>query len=244
VFPYRRNGEIINRKYRGPNKRFRQDQGAPRAFWNEDCLRDPTLANEPLVITEGEPDALSAIQAGFLRTISVGDGANSNLQFFGEIWPLLKDTKRVILAGDGDEAGQQLNAELARRINAARCSWVAYPEGTKDLNDILRVKGEASVRDAILAAKPYPVKGLYRLSDYPNVGEPVTYETGFLSLNAHLRLWHGEFVVITGVPSHGKSRFALELMASMAMAHEHRAVIASFEMRVSPYVRDVLREHS
>ena len=152
VFPYHRNGEIINRKYRGPNKRFRQDQGAPRAFWNEDCLRDPTLANEPLVITEGEPDALSAIQAGFPRTISVGDGANSNLEFFGEIWPLLKDTKRVIVAGDGDEPGQQLNAELARRINAARCSWVAYPEGTKDLNDILRVKGEAAVRDAVLAA--------------------------------------------------------------------------------------------
>jgi twinkle protein len=49
--------------------------------------------------------------------------------------------------------------------------------------------------------------------------------------------------VITGVPSHGKSRFALELLASQAMRHNQRSVIASFEMRVSPYVRDVLREH-
>ena len=50
-------------------------------------------------------------------------------------------------------------------------------------------------------------------------------------------------MVITGVPSHGKSRFALELLASMARHHKHRSVIASFEMRITPYVRDVLREH-
>jgi twinkle protein len=75
AIPYRRDGKIINHKYRAPGKRFSQDAGAPRAFWNEDCLRDVTLASEPLLITEGEFDALSAIQAGFPRTISVGDGA-------------------------------------------------------------------------------------------------------------------------------------------------------------------------
>jgi twinkle protein len=48
--------------------------------------------------------------------------------------------------------------------------------------------------------------------------------------------------VITGVPSHGKSRFALELLSSLAMRHKHRSAIASFEMRIAPYVRDVLRE--
>ncbi len=195
-------------------------------------------------ITEGELDALAAIQAGFPRTISVGDGAGSNLDFVGEVWPLLKDARQVILSGDGDEPGRQAQCELARRFGAARCAWVAYPEGTKDLNDILRLKGEEAVRDAVRGAKPYPVKGLYKLSDYPDVGEPVTYETGLAgSLNAYLRLWRGEFVVITGVPSHGKSRFTLEMLASMAITHKHRAAIASFEMRVAPYVRDVLREH-
>jgi hypothetical protein len=32
VIPYRRDGKIINRKYRGPQKRFRQDPGSPRSF--------------------------------------------------------------------------------------------------------------------------------------------------------------------------------------------------------------------
>jgi twinkle protein len=242
VIPYHRDGKIINHKRRGPQKRFRQDAGAPRSFWNEDCLRDAALSDQPLIVTEGELDALSAIQAGFLRAVSVPDGAGSNLDFVGEIWPLLKDAQ-VILAGDGDEPGSKLNAELARRFGAARCAWMAYPEGVKDLNDILRLKGETAVSEAIRGAKPYPIKGLYKLSDYPEVGTPITFETGFPCLNSHLRLWDGEFVVITGIPSHGKSRFALELLASLALRQMHRSVIASFEMRVAPYVRDVLREH-
>jgi twinkle protein len=243
VIPYRREGKIINHKYRGPQKRFRQDPGAPRSFWNEDCLRDATLASEPLVVNEGEFDALAAIQAGFPRAVSVPDGAGSNLDFIGDLWPLLKDIRQVILSGDGDAPGQQLNAEMARRFGAARCAWVAYPEGCKDLNDILRQKGATAVGDALRAAKPYPIKGLYKLSDYPDIAEPITYETGFINLNPHLRLWRGEFIPITGVPGHGKSRFALELLASLAIRHKHRSAIASFEMRIAPYVRDVLREH-
>src|SRR5262245_55271315 len=176
VIPYRRDDKIVNRKYRGPQKRFRQDPGAPRMFWNEDSLRDATLANEPLVVTEGELDALAAIQAGFPRAVSVPDGAGSNLEFIGKIWPLIKDVGQVILCGDGDEPGRKLNSELARRFGAVRCAWVAYPDGTKDLGDILRLKGEEAVGDALRGAMPYPVKGLYKLSDYPDVAEPILRE--------------------------------------------------------------------
>jgi twinkle protein len=244
VFPYMREGKIINRKYRGPGKRFRQDKDAPRAFYNEDCLRDPTLADYPLVITEGEIDALSAIMAGHPKTVSVPDGAGTNLDFIFEepTWPLVRDTA-IIIAVDNDQPGQKLRNALACRLGPARCSWPDFPEGAKDLNDVLRVKGIDAVHDVIHKAKPYPIRGLYRLSELPEVGEPVTFETGFPSLNAHLRLWHGEFIVITGIPSHGKSCFALELLCSMALNHKHRAVIFSAEMRIKPYVRDVLREH-
>jgi twinkle protein len=110
VIPYIRDGKVINRKYRGPGKQFRQDADAPRAFWNEDCLRDPALATAPLLITEGEFDGLAAIQARFVRTVSVGDGAKSKLDFVGDLWPLVKGASQVVLCGDSDEPGQQLNA--------------------------------------------------------------------------------------------------------------------------------------
>ena len=244
AFPIIRDGKVINHKYRGPGKRFRQDKDAERAFYNEDCLRDPTLADHPLVITEGEIDALSAIMAGYSRTVSVPDGVGSNMDFVFEsdMWSLVKHCA-IILAVDGDAPGEKFRHELACRLGPARCSWLIYPEGTKDLNDVLRLKGVDGVRDVIQKAKPYPIRGLYRLSELPEIGEPVTYETGFPSLNAHLRLWHGEFIVITGIPSHGKSRFGLELLCSMALNHGHRSVIFSAEMRIKPYVRAVLREH-
>jgi twinkle protein len=244
VIPYVREGKVINHKYRGPNKTFRQDTGAPRSLWNEDILRDTTLANEPLIITEGELDGLAAIQCGFVRTVSVPDGAGTNLDFLAAIWSLLKDIPTVILAADADQPGQKLNAELARRLGAARCHFLTFPDGSKDINDVLRLYGPEAVRELVRGSKPYPVKGLYRLSDYPDVPEPVTYETPWPNLRNHLRLWHGEFCVVTGVPGSGKSLWTLNLLTSLC--HNGRqdrqcAAIASFEMPTVPYVRDVLR---
>ena len=196
-----------------------------------------------MIITEGELDGLSAIQAGYPRSISVPAGANSNLEFLGELWPYIAKIPIIILAADGDEPGRKLTAELARRLGAARCSWVDYPEGCKDLNDVLRVKGVNGVRAAIKGAKLYPVKGLFRLSDYPDVSVPVTYETGWINLNPHLKLWFPECLFVTGIPGHGKSRWVLDLLANLARQYRHRVAISSPEMRIVPYVRDILREH-
>ena len=40
VFPFHWNGEVVNRKYRGADKSFRQDKGAIPAFFNADVVRD------------------------------------------------------------------------------------------------------------------------------------------------------------------------------------------------------------
>ena len=46
-FPYKRNGEIVNTKYRTieGEKKFWQDGGV-KCVWNEDCLRDETLQDQ------------------------------------------------------------------------------------------------------------------------------------------------------------------------------------------------------
>src|SRR5258708_1739454 len=71
VIPFKRDGEIVRRKYRsfGAEKKFWADKGGQRCCWNEDALRDESLIGQPLIITEGELDALAAVQAGFARTI-------------------------------------------------------------------------------------------------------------------------------------------------------------------------------
>jgi twinkle protein len=74
------------------------------------------------LISEGEFDALAALQAGHLRTVSVPDGAGSNLDFLEGIWDLLKPVGRSILGGDADEPGRKLNAELAPALR--HCSML------------------------------------------------------------------------------------------------------------------------
>ena len=206
-------------------------------------VRDETLAGQPWVITEGELDALAGLQAGFLRTASVPNGADSNLDFLAEMWPFIGKIPQIILAVDGDQGGKKLAAELARRLGAARCHWVEYPKDCKDLNDVLRLQGASGVRAVLEAARPYPVKGLFRLSDYPNVPVPVTYETGWINLNQHLKVWFPEFIVIVGIPGHGKSLWVLRLLGNLARQFGHRIAIASPEMRIVPHVRNILREH-
>ncbi|MGI9506311.1 MAG: hypothetical protein ACR2RE_24990, partial [Geminicoccaceae bacterium] len=74
-YPYLIEGQRVNTKYRrfnsGDGPRFTQDSGGQKIVWNQDCLNDETLSGEPLVICEGEDDALIALQCGHKRVISV-----------------------------------------------------------------------------------------------------------------------------------------------------------------------------
>lgn len=244
AIPMVREGRVINHKYRGPRKQFAQDEGAPRSLWNEDVLRDKTLAHLPVLITEGEMDGVAGVQVAgdVARVVSVIDGAGSNLDFFAGIWGLLEAVPRFILAGDGDEPGQKLNAELARRLGAARCAWLQYPTG-KDLNDVLKALGPSAAMATIEAAKPYPIKGVYRLSEFPSAGELQVMELGWASLNPFLKLWVPELMVITGIPSHGKSKLALHMLCQLVERHGARPAIFSAEMPIKPHVRDELRAY-
>lgn len=241
AIPFLREGRVINHEYRGPGKQFQQDAGSPRSFWNEDCLRDPSLNDLPLVITEGPIDALSILHV-HPRTVSVPNGAGTNMDFLADLMPLLAKAPRIVLGGDGDDPGRKLNGELARRLGAARCAWLTYPDGCKDSNDVLKAHGTAGLARLLADAKPYPIKGVYRLSDYPDIREPETYPTGWISLNPFLKLWAPEFMVVTGIPASGKSTWALSLLCQLAEDHGHRAAVLSREMPIVPYVRDVLRK--
>ncbi len=239
AFPFVDRGEVVAEKYRAPGKRFWQRAGGTRTFWNADALDDPGLATGalPLVITEGEIDALTAIDWGFPTTVSVPDGAPSvkpgedpealppddpereatgKFEFLWNNRDRLRRVKRIILAVDNDPPGRRLAAELVRRLGPARCSFVTYPAGCKDLNDVLREHGGEAVAAVLNEAKHYPLKGAYKLSDYPPVPDLVTYKTGWRTLDGHMQLFAGEFIVVTGIPNHGKSTFVTHLLVNLA----------------------------
>src|SRR5215208_2037834 len=211
VFPYMDGGSEVNAKYRTlGEKRFWQRKDARKTFFNADVLDDPALerGDHALVITEGELDALAAIQSGFPFTVSVPEGADDvapehdeKYRYIFNNWPRLQKVKRFILAADGDEPGWRLAQELARRLGRARCSFVTYPQGCKDLNEALEKYGARGVAACFSRAKPFPVKGLYKLSDFPDAGSIRTYSTGFATLDPstdrsapYLQLYQGCFM--------------------------------------------------
>ena len=183
VYPYTEHGVELNAKYRGPQKRFWQKQGGKKLLWNRDILEDPSLQDgtHPLVITEGENDALALITAGYPFVVSVPDGAPPARDHMGKLievpdsthdidpdnddkyafilndWDALAKVKQIIIASDGDEPGMRLSKELVRRLDRIRCRFVTYPDGCKDFNEVLQAHGREAVMKVLKEARPFPV---------------------------------------------------------------------------------------
>ena len=155
-------------------------------------------------------------------------------------WDSLAKIRRIIIATDSDEAGKRLADELVRRLDRVRCSFVNFTDGCKDFNEVLVNHGKDTVREIIKAAKPYPVDGVYKLSDFPPEEPIQTYTTGWGSLDQYIRPYLGAFMVVGGFPGHGKSTWTLQFAANMARLHGWGVAVASFEMKVVPYVTDTL----
>lgn len=252
--PYVESGNVVNVKFRtiAGEKQFSQQSGARKTFWNQDVLTDPTLANEPLIITEGEFDALAAIQCGFIKTISVPDGApatevtsedSRKYSYLIPVLALIKDCAEIIICADSDEAGANLLNDLAVRIGHVRCKWVKYPKGCKDLNDALRRYGPNGVHETIRRAQWYGVEGVYEYNDLPPATDRPVFPLKMPVMDNHYRPRLGDFCVVTGVPSHGKSSWLNEVAGRLAINYGWRTAFASFEQEPQTDHRRNLRTY-
>lgn len=267
AFPFFERGEVVAEKYRGAAKRFLQRPNPRKTFYNSDILDDPSLhdGRAALVIVEGEIDCLSVIEAGCPFVVSVPDGAppardgdgklidipdddpadvdpehDEKFAFVANNWERLKLVKRIIVATDADEPGRRLAAEIVRRLGRVRCYFVTFPAGCKDMNDVLVQAGGKAVIELIFAAKPYPVSGVYSYSDLPEEPEFCALITGWGRLDEFLKVYRPALMVVTGLANHGKSAWTAQLVAQLAAFHHWPVAIASFEMRLRPFVTDRL----
>lgn len=127
-FPYFANGKHVNTKHRtigNDPRHYWMEPGAERPFYNLDAI-DPT---QPLIIVEGEGDALSIHEAGLSNVVSVPGGApekegqnlDKKLAASSNAFDLLQAVPQVILATDNDGPGFSAQTELARRIGVLKC---------------------------------------------------------------------------------------------------------------------------
>lgn len=148
AFPYIREDEIVNVKYRDAKKNFRLVKDAELIFFGMQTLKDRHCA----IIVEGEWDALATYEAGFGQdypaepnedgeviehdlgrwaVLSVPNGASKGsqkLEYLDNCADWLAGIDEFVIAVDNDEAGVALKDELVRRLGAEKCRIVEYPK--------------------------------------------------------------------------------------------------------------------
>lgn len=253
AFPYYREGKLVAVKYRSfPEKAFTQDAGGAHDFFGIDNL----IKGEPIVIVEGEIDALTLMEVGIPNVVSVPSGAPikvadgkslpSEDKRFSYVWNAtehLDAAPYVVIATDQDTAGQALAEELARRIGKEKCRLAKFP--TKDLNELYlndparNTDGydpARAIKDVLDAASPYPIAGLStadtyadRLNDLYTKGSGKGFSTGYGSVDNIYTVAPSQLTVVTGYPSSGKSNFVDQLMVNLARNEDWKFAICSFE---------------
>ena len=245
--PYVEHGKVINHKYRqASDKQFqRMDKDAPLTLLNHDCLLDESLAQTPLIITEGEWDLLAIMTAGKRRVVSVPNGAPAQASDDDQLaegaryawyWRhegLLNKVKQIIIAVDNDEPGKALAADLVRLFGPARCMFIDYPRFCKDPNDIALNWSHQRLIEVLDAAKPYPVKGLYGVDEFPELPAYQKWSTGIAELDNLFQVVPKTFTVVTGFAGQGKTSFLMWLIANLMRSGVH-VTIASFETDIKP----------
>ena len=253
------NGQPVNVKYRScepsrANPKNQEGQTVFMKFWNQespttpcapyhiDCI-NPLQVNEEvidrLIITEGEKDVLSLLEAGYRYVISVPNGASCEPdKAFEAFEPWLAPVNDVVLCGDTDLPGRKLVKKLCDYFGP-RSLVIELPADCKDISDVLATYGADTVRSIIEAAQPVATDDIITVEqrteqvlDVLNGRYDKGYEVGFGPLTD--RVFHptdlGGLIIVTGKPNSGKTDFLNDLTCRLMMKTGRRVCYLSFEV--------------
>ncbi len=209
VFPYHEDGQLVLLKFRKPEEytgegqKAWREKGGKAVFWGMDnCEFDA-----PLVVVEGEIDALSLDEAGVPNVVSVPSGAE-DLGCVDNCWDWLQKFHTVIIWPDNDSPGQEMCRKLINKIGAWRC-WVVSVKH-KDANEMLSAEGKEAVFKAVMNAKEVPITGLLRLSEVEpfDIDSAVRVKSSIRGINNIVGGYMmGQVSIWTGINSSGKSTY-------------------------------------
>ena len=250
IFPYYKNSELVNVKYRTAKKTWRQEAESEKTFFGQDLCVDMVAESEDytLVICEGEIDAMSFVQAG-IPAVSIPQGASDNKLICVEnCFDFISAFDSIVIAVDADEAGDNMKEVLKERFTKNKIvsiiNWTKYD--VKDANEALQRGGEELLVKALQEKELVPLKGLIDLKqqetkilDYIFGDYQKGASTGWSNLDRIARMQGGCLMTITGYPSRGKSTVANNLLYNLTEQSGWKHLICSFENTVARHVQEL-----
>lgn len=235
-FPYFRNGNIIDVKYRAGDKTFNLFKGAERMPYNLDNIQ----GQDTIYCVEGELDVLAVMECGIHNVTSPPNGfterGNVNLDWLNNDVEHFINAKKLILAFDQDTPGKNGTKEFIRRFGAHKCYLVDLKD-CKDSNDFLIKYGKDKLKQTLQEHKEIPLENVSTYNDYKDKvrdfflnGMPKGYVTDTLKgLDSNFSTNFGQTILVTGAPSSGKSEVVDQMVLSYALKYGHKIAFASAE---------------
>jgi len=239
-FNYYKAGEIVNIKHRATTqKAFGLEKGCELVLYNYDNIENETDA---VYFTEGEIDCMSLAEyfGSIKNIVSVPNGASGKQQSLkyldGEDVSKKLDGKKLYLFFDNDSAGKLLTDAFVKRYGAHRCLIPKYPEGCKDINEVLMQYGSIGVKKCLDSVEYDMIDGILdmrhiapKARNYYDNGFPVCDRIGLSNFDALLGFRGGELTMVTGISGSGKSEFLDYIMVQLAKRHAWKFAICSME---------------
>ena len=234
VFEYKNElGEHLANKYRktkkseGPKMWFEKGTNVNTLF-----NMDKVNVSEPLLITEGEFDCLSAIESGFKNTVSIPSGVNSTNEWITSNWTFIEQFEEIIIWFDNDEAGIKGAREVFNRLPNASVKIVRC-EIANDINELLHKYGKLAILKQIEKATTPTLEGVATLDmieDF-DVHEAETLKTGIDDIDTDLiGMVFGSLNVLSGRNGSGKSTILNQIYIAEAINQGYKTFLFSGEL--------------
>ncbi|MGL5050882.1 MAG: DnaB-like helicase C-terminal domain-containing protein [Fusobacteriaceae bacterium] len=169
-----------------------------------------------LIITEGEPDALTLAEIGFIdKVVSVPFGA-SNLEWLVTCREFLESKEEIIIAADNDAAGKKMVADIVNRLPEANLKVIDLKD-FKDINDFYLLNGAEELKKVIYGCTDAPIQGIDNIYDTErfDINSMNRFRTGIKALDKITRGFkESELVVVAGDNASGKTTLVKQIMLS------------------------------
>lgn len=158
IFPNLKQGRVVHlsgRVLEDKDPKYLHLPGPLRYLFNED-----DLLNEEVILTEGVPDCISAVQAGFHAVAVYGTS-----QFNQDYEDRFRCCKTIYLCFDGDEAGKRATRKVGE-ILFDKAVVVVMPDGM-DLNALLMEQSPDDLKKLLSGGKRYVDMALQEIKSLP-----------------------------------------------------------------------------